>query len=276
MDGINKSFSLFIIFALAISSLLVIEPTDAQSIPKPSVPEFTVALVNSSYDITPATTTDPFTGKIMTHASSHVEARTIEIRIKNEPFTPFSVTEGSANWTVYFSYNIRWKGHWEQEWREIYSPSNGFLSRDEGSETVYSNQGEYSSADGLKLTEQGMYNITLSPNGEVDFQVEAMIGYTHRVVEGGMAPWYFFGETSGWSTTQSLTINTNSPAANTSTSTAPTESPTAASQLPDSGGGLLFGLGWGEVAVIVLLVVVAVLLGVVVVFLYKRTVKKLG
>jgi hypothetical protein len=53
----------------------------------------------------------------------------------------------------------------------------------------------------------------------VDFQVEAMIGYTHRQVTGGMVvPWVFAGETSGWSNTHTVTIGesqtpTPSPAA---------------------------------------------------------------
>jgi hypothetical protein len=33
-----------------------------------------------------------------------------------------------------------------------------------------------------------------------------MIGYIGRVVEEGMDPWYFFGEVSEWSSTQTVTI----------------------------------------------------------------------
>ena len=140
----HKSFSLVLILILTATSLMVVELAFAQSIPKPSVPEFTVELFDSSHDILPTSTIDPFTGQTITDAGSHVEARTIEIRIKNEPFTPFAVTEGSTNWTAYFFYNIRWKGHYEQGWHEIYNPSDDFLPRDEGSETIYSTQGKYS------------------------------------------------------------------------------------------------------------------------------------
>jgi hypothetical protein len=209
---------------LILSSLVMVEPAFSQSISKPSVPEFTAKLIDSSYDITPTSTIDAFTGQTVTHAGSHVEARTIEIRIKNEPFTPFSVTEGSADWTVGFFYNIRWKGQFEQEWHEIYSPTIGLLGRDEGSETVYSNQGKYSSTDGLKMTSQGMY-ITFPPQAKIDFQVEAMIGYTARVVEGDMAPWYFFGEKSGWSNTQTIAIESEATEM-LSPATTPTQEPT--------------------------------------------------
>ncbi|MCW4003596.1 MAG: hypothetical protein NWE95_06775 [Candidatus Bathyarchaeota archaeon] len=250
---------------LTLSSLIFIRPINSE-ITKPSVPEFTVKLFDSSYDILPISTIDPFTGRTITYAGSHVEAKTIEIRIKNEPFTPFPVTEGTSNWTAYFFYNIRWKGHYEQDWHEIYSPSNGFLPRDEGSETVYSNQGEYSSSAGLKLTSRGMY-ITLPPRAEVDFQVEAMIGYTHRVVEGGMAPWYFFGEKSGWTNTQTLTITETAPTPITSQNPTTTPSPSDSPSVAQS------DLDWMQVTTVVLLGVIAVLLVFVVLYLRKRSIK---
>jgi hypothetical protein len=260
----SKGLTIAVMLLLAFSSVMIVEIASA-AIPKPSVPEFTVKLIDSSYDIPPTTATDPFTGQIITHAGSHVEARTLEIRINNEPFTPFSVTEGSANWTAYFMYNIRWKGHYEQDWHEIYSPSNGFLPRAESSETVYSNQGEYSSTDGLKLTAQGVY-IILPPDGKVDFQVKALIGYVHRVVEGGMAPWYFFGEESGWSNTQTLTINEGAPSSN------PTASPSSSSTTNqhDTQTGSIFVL---QVALVVLALAVAGLLAVVVV-LWRKVASK--
>jgi hypothetical protein len=221
---------------------ITIGVTPNSASPTPDIPEFTLNLLNSSYNIQSTTTTDPFTGQQTFNPVSHVEARTIEIRIKNEPFTQFSVKEGTSNWTVGFFYNIRWKGHFEESWNEIYNPSDGYLARDLGSETVYSNQGEYSSKEGLKLNSRGIY-LTFPIGAEVDFQVEAMIGYTHRVVEGGDAPWHFFGETSGWTNTQTLTIT-------------------------DKASAPFFGLGWLGVAAVV--VVVVVLLITAAVFLVRR------
>ena len=53
----------------------------------------------------------------------------------------------------------------------------------------------------------------LPTSGQVDFQVEAMIGYRDRgVFSGGMMPYVFKGERSGWSNTQSITILTGSTA----------------------------------------------------------------
>jgi hypothetical protein len=51
---------------------------------------------------------------------------------------------------------------------------------------------------------------------QVDFQVEAMTGFVHRVFNPNatnqleMYPYVFSGETSGWSNTQTLTIGTES------------------------------------------------------------------
>src|SRR5208283_4034825 len=53
MSGISKSFSLLLIVLLAVSSLIMAKPAFAQTptpstIPKPSVPEFTITLISSS------------------------------------------------------------------------------------------------------------------------------------------------------------------------------------------------------------------------------------
>ena len=74
------------------------------------------------------------------------------------------------------------------------------------------------------MTSQGMY-ITFPPQAKIDFQVEAMIGYTARVVEGDMAPWYFFGEKSGWSNTQTIAIESEATEM-LSPATTPTQEPT--------------------------------------------------
>lgn len=55
------------------------------------------------------------------------ESRTIKFRIKNKPFTPFGIQESpsAANWSVGYYYNIRWKGHFETDWLEIFLASEG-------------------------------------------------------------------------------------------------------------------------------------------------------
>ena len=212
-------------------TLLTVKPVNAQTtpsstpyveLPNPSVPEFTVKLIDSSYDIPASASLDPYTGQTITHPSQHIEARTIEIRIKNEAITPFEVHLGTSNWTAGLSYDIRWKGHFEEEWHNLFSASDRYLGSDGSLETVYAPQGEYSSTEGLKMDVQGMYR-TFPPNAQLDFQVQAKIGFIHRVVSaipgGG---WTFTGQTSDWSNSQTLKIADGSVSVSTSPNPTPT------------------------------------------------------
>src|SRR4030066_2540959 len=67
---------------------------------------------------------DPYTGKNATQEGYHVEQKNVEVRIKNQPFTPFWIQDSSsgANYSVGFYYNIRFKGHFSEDWRELYLP----------------------------------------------------------------------------------------------------------------------------------------------------------
>jgi hypothetical protein len=206
---VNKCFAPLLILILTVSSLIVVTAPAFASIIKPSVPEFTVKLVDSSYDVPTTHSIDPYTGENVTHAGRHVESRTIEVKIKNQPFVPYYDT--SSGWTINFYLNIRIKGHYSEDWRELFRASDGYPTQSDSDYTVISYQGEYSTTEGMDFTSQTI--MTNFPSGgQVDFQVEAMIGYVHREVEGPIfAPWRFTDETSGWSNTQTLTIDTNSP-----------------------------------------------------------------
>jgi len=196
------------------------------SIPKPAVPEFTIELIDSSYDIPPTSSVNPYTGQTVTQAGRHVESRTIKLYIKLEPIAPFTVETPTGNWTAGLQYNIRWKGHFEQDWHEIYRPADGFAGGDiEGEYLVVSYEGEYSSSEGLKLYYQGLI-ATFPPGAQVDFQVKAMIGYVHR--DPLALGWIFTGEESDWSNTQTLTIG-KSQTPTPSPANSPTPSPQPAS-----------------------------------------------
>ena len=123
----SKCATLLFIAILTASSLVMIKATPASAATKPSVPEFTVELVDSSYDVPTTYSIHPYTGEKVTHEGYHVELRTLEIRIKSD--MPNDI-EG-------FYYNIRWKGHFEEEWHEFYRASNGFLRRDSEAETLF-------------------------------------------------------------------------------------------------------------------------------------------
>jgi hypothetical protein len=201
----KRRYALFAVI-LAISSLMMFGSASAQAMPKPSVPEFTAKYVDRSYTIPASTTIDPYTGQNLTNPSYYVENRTLEIAIKNQPFTPYNDNSTGAQWKITLMYQIRTKGHFAQNWTNLYFVEDGFLPASNSNYTTVS----YSLGEGHVWG-------NLQVNAQVDFQVEAMIGYVHRTV--GFMSWFFTGESSGWSNTQTITIPET---ANTSPNPSPT------------------------------------------------------
>jgi hypothetical protein len=206
------------------------------SIPKPSVPEFTVTLIDTSYYVSPTTTTDPYTGETVTKGGYYVQGEPeIEIAIKNQPFTPYVDT--ATNKGVSLFYQVRTKGHFSPDWSIVeywikeapaYNPRNPYPEQDFTSEYTVLKYGS--------LTSQN-----IPSEGQLDIQVEALIGYVtiygdpnHSIdLYNLFASFEFTGESSGWSETQTLTMGegqtpTPSPAATPTptSSPAPTPSPT--------------------------------------------------
>lgn len=144
--------------------------TAQSSIPKPSVPEFTVKLVSYPYDVPPTTTTtvDPYTGKetVTTQPGYHVENKSIELIIKNQPVTPHTDAEGHM---INLYYNVRVKGHFEDPWRELYSIDE--LMREE--------RGAHKQGPVQSSFEYTVISCSADypDDGEVDFQVQALAGY---------------------------------------------------------------------------------------------------
>ena len=191
-----KSFScLFLLFILSCGFISFISKnfcavqasTDFIGIPKPSVPEFTVKFIEQK------------------------DNSTIEIIIKNQPFTPYCVGNES-NSTIsshYLSlyYNVRTKGHFEYNWTEQI-PS--WLQPPEQSNLEYT-------VLSFPLLVQFPFDFNVA-GGQIDFQVEAIIGnvtnvwdiipeqsrsnqplrYSERI--------WTIEQTSGWSNTQTLTL----------------------------------------------------------------------
>jgi hypothetical protein len=176
--SVRKGFALLLVLTLAVSSLIVVKLARA-SIAKPSIPEFTVKLV---------------------------ENRTIDVAIKNQLFVPYY--NASSGWNISFYYNVRIKGGIIQDWTELYLVEDVPTQSDsEYTVLSYALTGENTYILGDKI-------IEFPAVAQVDFQVEAMIGYVHRVFNPNatnqleMYPYVFTGETSGWSNTQTLTIGT--------------------------------------------------------------------
>ena len=91
MDSISKGFAVFFILIMAISSLslIMVKPANAQSIPTPSVPEFTLSYIVRPYDIGPSYTINPYTGENETLMPAiHTTQSFVDITVKNQHFSP--------------------------------------------------------------------------------------------------------------------------------------------------------------------------------------------
>jgi hypothetical protein len=228
MSRISKSLALVLIFTTAILSLslLMVKPVIAQSISKPSAPEFTVKMVDRSYDVplTYINSTNPYTGQQVTSTQGgyHVENQTIDVTIKNQPFTPTNI---DGNITQMF-YVIRWKGHFEN-----------WTNTDDFNDIDYNyylnNYGVQASNSDFTVKTYTLASIGNVPEGgQVDFQVKAQIGYSFEYFGGHIMPIgtdFQYVQESDWSNTQTLTINYNSNSTASSTSPNPTSSPTPTS-----------------------------------------------
>ncbi len=103
-----------LLFTILLLSAPLITSNVSASIPKPSIPEFSMKYADYSYDIPPTYGIDQYTGKtVMTRDSEHVDNRTIEFKIKKQPFTAYNDTKGNYN-TLY--YNFRYKGPYRDSW----------------------------------------------------------------------------------------------------------------------------------------------------------------
>jgi hypothetical protein len=251
MGNTNKDFWLLLVIILAVSSLMMIESAFAQSIPKPSVPEFTLKFVNASYA---TTTVNPYTGLSETKQISN---NSIQIKITNQPFS-YSDNQ--------MYYNIRAKPSFGNDWVEAYplqnrssSPINAdgtftmALYVDDNSPqsksisttlpfpieqtSIYGQSGNYYNIQKryhLELNEQQYFSFLtdIPEGGKVDFQVEAILGHnsTYWYIQHPLYPEYgglyqpaiAFDSTSGWSKTQTISI----PDGKITISTSPNPTPT--------------------------------------------------
>jgi len=125
------------------------------------------------------------------------------LTIKNQPFDKNNIYNYS------FVYNVRIKTN-DENWTDLYDAEDGYPTQSNSDYTVLSyvlgESAYYPPAD-YPLSPSVKVGI-LPTSGQVDFQVEAMIGYRDRgVYSDGIMPYVFKGERSGWSNTQTLTIS---------------------------------------------------------------------
>jgi hypothetical protein len=273
----QKNLAILTILVLSASAMLMAIPSGVLAA-NPSTPEFSVAYVDHSYDvpITYWTTTDPYTGAQVTHSSGgeHVDNRTIDVTIKNQPFSPY---KDASNNTVYLYYNVRSKGHFEN-W-------NG--DSDLGS---HSQTGIQASTSTYTVVSFSIQYWSVPQGGQIDFQVKAITGYTFYNSQTCGTQYQTTVGNSGWSNTVTVIIGNPVPSSTTpqpvwtpnptvtptypTSTVSPTQNPTATPTQPNILTGVFSGSNWEQTALIVMAVVIACFVIVVVVLLRKVTTKK--
>lgn len=222
--GFHVYVGLFLV-GLLLSTLIVL--CTASSIPKPAVPEFTLEVIEHPYDVPPTTTIDPYTGNTtITRFGYHEENRSIEVTIKNPPFSPYTDVDGN---NVGLFYNITVKGHYENTWDYCFNnPYRGLLNASDSDYTIIS----MTIGNHLEVPSGGYPLEGVDTGDQVDFQVQAQIGYYNITYTGMWAPvpggdfyYVFTGESSGWSETQTITIpaSTQSPENSSSSTSTPNQ-----------------------------------------------------
>jgi hypothetical protein len=229
MGYLGKGLASVLILIMAISSLslLMVKPVCAQSIPTPSVPEFTLRFVNNTYFVPETTTytTNPYTGKTTSSLTGDyfVKNNTIEITIQKQLFP--STINGTA---TELHFNVRAKGHFEQNWSDLNIPSS-----DENSITVYW-LGYLPPQQDSDYTVLSIPANTYPDAGVVDFQVRAILGirvFTH-IEYYPYSQEDFEYESSDWSPTQTITIADGSISSSISNLPSPTLTPTPTTLSP--------------------------------------------
>lgn len=255
---------LFLFFIISASVFAVIIPSTI-AISKPSAPEFTLESISYPYDVPTTYTTDPFSGETMTHPGYHVENKTIVFKIKNQPFTPYTVNGSEVN----LFYQVRMKGHFETDnWYTIYWEPNKYPKWSTSEYTTFPARFYAAGSDNFKNGDQ------------LDIQVQALVG-SIVFVNGrmwGQSDYYTFDGVKGdWSSTYVYTVgqfdtplplpSTTIPTPTQSDSQVVTSTPnnTVTENPATSGLNLL------EVGIFALLAVIAVLLVLVVFYLRKKS-----
>ena len=210
-SSMSKALALMLFSLLVLSSSAMVGSVFAQSIPKPSVPEFTLKYVTESKEIAPSTTIDPYTGNTITNPGYVLTYRIIEIAVENQPFSPY--TEANGNYINVY-YNVSFKGHHGDTWSHY--PDGTYMSVFNASDSEYT----------VIRMSLGSYPSILD-GSELDFRLEALLGhYNYAQAPDGTK--YVTGfsvyETSGWSDTQTIRIGESQTSSPEPTST-PTSSP---------------------------------------------------
>jgi hypothetical protein len=220
------------------------KPVNAQTVPKPSVPEFSVRFVNDSYS---KINTNPYTGQSETQ---QINNNFIELTIKNQPYV---YSNNGLSEHTYL--DIRIKPHFasSDNWTELYPLENLYNSSTAHSYSKYISSFSPSQISSSYTTDfsvvptqvyQGSgYDVQGTPfyeipiGSQIDFQVEALAGHNStywqlnfagfQYVGGSYASAIAYDTASGWSPTQTVTIGSSI------TSSSSSSAPTSTASIPE-------------------------------------------
>jgi hypothetical protein len=275
MKNFGKSLTMLLITLLFLSSASAVwaqwgadtsyYPVDTSQIPQPSVPQFTVKLVDYSYDVPSktVTTTDAYNGETITTTAPgyHVQDFKLVLMIKNKPYTT-----KIGNWAFQLYYDVRMKGHYE-EWS---NSSYKFT----GCSTIYGDTQYWT--NNLLTASTTEYTVPLNNTAkyrvgdQIDFKVQAVIANTQTTwnydhmfpIPQGIVFAYY---ASPWSKTQTFTMpDTSSPNLNADKSTTQqttNQTTTQTTTLTDQIGqiGTVFGYENAKVVIAVMGIIIVVL-----------------
>jgi len=134
---------------------------------RPLVPEFSVDFVNHPVEVPPVTSTDPYTGVTTYTPGYSVDKWSLDISMKNQPFTPYIDVDGKE---VNLYYSVDSKGHFENQWKLF-------------ARVLVQSDLEYTVVSDSKFYSVG---------SQVDFRVSAVIGYRYLISDNTQTSEYGF------------------------------------------------------------------------------------
>ncbi len=164
----------------------------------PSVPQFTLNVVDDSQYVPQTYTVDPNTGESVASGDYTIQSVTVELRIQNQPYSQVIVKDGNATQLRYLA---RFKEHFA-DWDN--SASEATLTQSWDGETVFTY------FKGLGSEHYESWQILPDVYGaQIDFQVKAQVGYYHQYFPdfGGFPVTTFVVlSESDWSSTQTVVL----------------------------------------------------------------------
>jgi len=298
MGRIVKTVALLLTLIVVMSclTLLAVKPATAQSFPQPSIPTFTLRFVDSSYVESPVYSPDPYTGKNeLVQTSNYALNLTVEMTVYNQPFTAYVDAKGNQ---ILLLYNVEWKPHYSTNWQgfganDSLVASNSWFTGPFSTElispnaptTIYSfglgqNNATAPFTTGPGYGDGNLGIIPLNGQGQVDFRIEAYIGYSTTLETNPILDPYhrtheynalITSPSSGFSDVQTITIPAYVPS-NSQANPAPTLSsaptPTSMSTLtPAATAENSSPNSFWQIISIVSLIVIAILLAIIIVLL---------